>query len=253
MALAITASKYFSDAPDFEYPCPECNVGFLVPDQSTFNKIEPPYSTAAHGHEAWDPDWITLHFTVTCVCNKKDCGEVAFVSGKGSVDQRYGCDGRPEYYEHFTIKSFFPSPRLCYIPPETPDEVQRQLDKSFALYWVEVSAAANALRASLEALLDELNVPTHEQSKKGDTVRMSLHRRLDAWSDTNKDHAELCHALKEVGNVGSHGETVKAKHYSSSLEIYSYVLKELFENDAQKMKELAKSIRDDIKEKKALS
>ncbi|MBA84048.1 MAG: hypothetical protein CML69_04840 [Rhodobacteraceae bacterium] len=250
MPLAIAAPKYFSDAPDFEYVCPECNVGFLVPDQNTFNKIEPTHSAAAHGHEAFDPDWIEYRFSVMCVCNKHDCGEVAFVSGKGSVDQRYGYDGHPEYYEHFIIKSFVPSPHLCYIPPETPDDVERQLKKSFSLYWVEVSAAANALRASLEALLDELKVPAQQKSKKGDTIRMSLHRRLDAWSDTHKDHAELCYSLKEVGNLGSHGETVKAKHYLAALEIYSYVLKQLFENDAQKMKELAKSIQEEIKPKK---
>ncbi|MEX3007307.1 DUF4145 domain-containing protein [Hoeflea sp. TYP-13] len=250
MPLAITAPKNFSDYPDFEYPCPECNIGFLVPDRSTFKKIEPPYSESAHGHEAWDPGWITFRFTVTCVCNKKDCGEVAFVSGKGGVDQRYGYDRHPEYYEHFTIQSFFPSPRLCYIPPETPSEVENLLERSFALYWVEASAAANSLRASLEALLDELNVPTHERNKRGETVRMSLHRRLDVWADTNKDHADLCYALKEVGNLGSHGDVVKPKHYFGSLEIYSYVLKELFENNAQKMKELAKNIQDDIKTKK---
>jgi len=250
MTFSITAPKYFSDAPDFEYTCPECNSGLLVPDQSTFNRIEPSHSANAHGHEDWDPDWIELRFSVTCVCNKKECGEVAFVTGTGHLDQRYGDDGHPEYYERFNIKSFVPSPRLCHIPQKTPDEVQRQLERSFALYWVEVSAAANALRASLEALLDELKVPTQEKSKKGSTLRMSLHRRLDAWSDTNADYAELSYSLKEVGNLGSHGETVKAKHYHGALEIYSYILKQLFENDAQKMKDLAKSIRDEIKPKK---
>lgn len=247
MKTEITAPISFSDAPDFEYTCPKCNVGVLVPDQTTFKKIEPKHSEAAHGHPDWDPDWITFRFSVFCVCNKKDCGEVAIVSGNGGVDQRFGCDGQPELYELFTIKSFFPAPRFCYVPSETPRKVVQQLDRSFALYWVEVSAAANALRASLEALLGALRVPASEKKQNGNTVRMTLHRRLEAWSDTNKDHAQLCHALKEVGNLGSHGEVVKAKHYFASLEIFSHVLKELFDNDSQKMKELAKSIQDDIK------
>jgi hypothetical protein len=54
-------------------------------------------------------------------------------------------------------------------------------------------------------------------------------------------------ALKEVGNLGSHGDSVQSKHYLGSLEIYSHVLKELFENNAAKMKELAQSIREEIK------
>jgi Domain of unknown function (DUF4145) len=250
MALTIPAPKSFSDAPNFEYLCPQCGVGFLVPDQDTFKSTEPAYSKNAHAHEAWDPDWITYRFTVKCVCTRPDCGEVAFVSGTGSVDQRYGDGGQPEYFDHFSIKSFFPPPRLCHVPSDTPSTVENLLGKSFSLYWVDTGAAANALRASLEALLDELKIPSHEKSSKGDTMKMNLHRRLEVWSATDKDHAELCYALKEVGNLGSHGEAVNPKHYFGSLEIYSHVLKELFEHNAKKMKELAQSIRDEIKAKK---
>jgi Domain of unknown function (DUF4145) len=251
MALTVSAPKSFSDAPNFEYLCPQCGVGFLVPDQETFKATEPTYSRDAHGHEAFDPDWITYRFTVKCICTKPDCGEVAFVSGTGSVDERYTDDGgQVEYYDHFSIKSFFPSPRLCHVPSDTPATVEELLGKSFSLYWVDTGAAASALRASLEALLDELKIPSHEKNNKGDTVRMSLHRRLEVWSATDNDHAELCLALKEVGNLGSHGEAVNPKHYFGSLEIFSHVLKELFENNAKKMKELAKSIRDDLKAKK---
>jgi Domain of unknown function (DUF4145) len=251
MAPAVIAPKFFSDEPDFEYLCPQCKVGFLIPDKTSFQKIEPPHSKSLQALDEWDPDWITYRFTMSCVCNKKECGEVAFVSGSGIVDQRYGHDGRPEYYDCFAIKSFFPAPRLCYIPQETPSEVEKLMDKSFALYWSDVSAAANALRASLEALLGELKVPEQEKNKYGNTVRMTLHRRLEVWAATEKDNAELCLALKEVGNLGSHGYLVQPEHYFGSLEIYSHVLKELFENNAKKMKDLAKSIRDEIKSNKA--
>jgi Domain of unknown function (DUF4145) len=251
MSLTVHAPKTFSDAPNFQFLCPTCSVGFLVPAQDTFKATEPTYSKDAHTHDAFDTDWITYRFNLKCVCTKPDCGEVAFVSGTGSVDQRYADDGgQVEYYDHFYIESFVPSPRLCHVPSDTPKYVEKMLGKSFSLYWVDTGAAANALRASLEALLDELKVPSHEKNSKGDTVRMSLHRRLDAWSATNKDYAELCLALKEVGNLGSHGEVVNPKHYFGSLEIYSHVLKELFENNAKKMKELAKSIRDEILIKK---
>jgi Domain of unknown function (DUF4145) len=251
MSFHIPAPKTFSDEPSFEYLCPQCGIGFLVPDRESFKSTEPAYSKDAHAHEAFDPDWITYRFTVKCICTKPDCGEVAFVSGSGSVDQRYTDDeGQVEYYEHFTIRSFYPSPHLCHIPTDTPADVKKLLVKSFLLYWVDIGAAANALRASLEALLHELKIPAHEKNKSGVTVRISLHRRLEAWSATDTNHAELCFALKEVGNLGSHGDAVKSAHYFGSLEIYSYVLKELFENNAKKMKELALSIRNEITTKK---
>lgn len=251
MAPAVSAPKFFSDAPDFEYLCPQCGVGFLVPNQETFKSAEPAYSRSGRSHDAWDPDWITYRFTVTCVCTKKDCGEIAFVSGTGSVDQRYGDDGQPEYYDLFSIESFFPAPRLCHIPPEAPVQVQKFLKKSFSLYWVDTAAAANALRASLEALLDEIKIPSHKKNAKGETVYIALHNRLEAWLASDKDHAELCFALKEIGNLGSHGDSVKTEHYFGSLEIYSHVLKDLFEDNASKMKDLAQSIRDEIKAKKS--
>ncbi|CTQ56841.1 hypothetical protein LP7551_05405 [Roseibium album] len=249
MSPSISVYKSFSDKPDFEYICPECNVGYLVPDLTTFNVVEPQHSKAAQECEAWDPDWIVYRFTVTCVCNRNECGEVAIVSGSGRVDQRYGDRGESEYYDQFSIKSFFPAPRLFQIPAETPELVETLLDKSFSLYWADVSAASNALRASLEELLNALNIPSQEKNRKGDTVRMSLHRRLEVWSDKEKEYADLCFALKEVGNLGSHGEEVKTRHYLGTLEIYAHVLRELFENNSKKMKELAQSIRDEIKAK----
>ena len=250
MPLAIAAPRDFSESPDFKYLCPTCNVGYLIPDKSTFQQIEPPYSRLARRLDEWDPYWITYRFSLKCICNQEECGEVAIVSGSGSVEQRYDYYGQPEWYERFSIHSFYPAPKLCYIPSDTPSDVESLLKKSFDLYWTDVSAAANALRASLEALLDELKVPDQEVTKAGKTVRMTLHRRLEVWSATHKDFAELCLALKEVGNLGSHGDTVKSRHYFGSLEIYSHVLRQLYENDAKKMKAIAKSIRDEIKAKK---
>jgi len=77
-----------------------------------------------------------------------------------------------------------------------------------------------------------------------------LHGRLEFWSKKQSENAELCFALKEVGNLGSHGEDVSEKHYFGALEIYAHVLVQLFENDAEKMKELAKKIHSEIKNKK---
>lgn len=246
MTLAVPAPRYFSDAPKFQYLCPQCGIGSLVPDQNTFKSIEPAYSQNAYSNESWDPDWITYRFTVTCVCTNNDCGDVSFVSGTGSVDQRYGDDGQPEHYNHYYIKSFYPSPRLCYIPKETPAPVEDFLEKSFSLYWIDIAAASNALRASLEALLDALAIPKNKKNSKGETVYISLHNRLELWAASENSHADLCFVLKEVGNLGSHGDSVKSKHYFGSLEIYSYVLKELYESNAKDIKALAQSISDCI-------
>ena len=60
----------------------------------------------------------------------------------------------------------------------------------------------------------------------------------------------MCQALKEVGNLGSHGESVDDSHYFGILNIYSHVLFQLYENNAAEMKKLAADIRASIKKDK---
>ena len=244
-------SKYFADKPNFEFVCPTCEKGLLAPDKSSFVVTEPTYSKSAKKDEEWDPDWITLRFNLTCECNRKSCGEISHVSGSGQLDQRYDGLDQSEWYNSFCIRSFFPAPNLIQIPKGAPKNVVSLLKKSFALYWVDVAAAANALRASLEALLDELQVPETQKNAKGETIRLNLHRRIEIWSKQQNEYAELCFALKEVGNLGSHGESVSDKHFFGALEIYCHVLFQLFDNDAGKMKALAIKITSEIKKKKS--
>lgn len=245
--LAEAFSRYFSEKPNFEFTCPQCKKGSLVPDQATFKVVEPSFSKEAHSHDAWDPDWITYRFSVTCECNRPNCTETSYVSGSGSVDQWYGFNDMPEFYERFTIRSFYPAPDLIVAPKDSPLEVRELLDRSFALYWVDTSAASNSLRASLEALLDELKIPRTKKTKAGANTRLTLHARLDIWSAQQSDYAELCFALKEVGNLGSHGAEVSEEHYFGALELFHHVLTQLYENNAVKMKALAKKIRSEIK------
>lgn len=243
-------SQHFAEEPTAKYVCPTCNKGELIPQKSSFSVTEPPFSKNAHSHEAWDPDWIEYRFNYICVCDRAGCGETAHVAGSGSVDQRYDENYDAEYYDSFRIHSFFPVPNIIQVPDDAPLEVDSLLKKCFALFWVDLSAASNAMRASLEALLDELKIPATKLNKKKQNVRLNLHQRLDIWSKHEKEYAELCVALKEVGNLGSHGETVREKHFFGALEIYSHVLSQLYENEAEKMKALAKKIRDEIKGKK---
>lgn len=216
--IAETFSKHFSEKPDFEFTCSKCKKGSLVPDQTTFKSVEPAFSKEAHRHDAWEPEWINYRFSVTWGCNRPSCGETAYVAGSGTVDQWYGYDNHPEYYDRFTIRSFYPAPDIISVPKDAPNSVVELLERSFALYWVDISTASNSLRASLEALLDELKIPTAKKTKTGANTRLSLHARLDIWSAQQSEYAELCFALKEVGNLGSHGAVVSEEHYFGALE-----------------------------------
>lgn len=222
-----------------------------MPVPESFTKVEPKHSEAAHGHEAWDPDWIEYRFSFKCICSLKTCGEVAFVSGSGSLDQRYDYDGNAEYYDYFRIRSFHPAPYLIAIPDSAPEMVIEMLERSFSLYWPDTSAAANALRTSLEYLLDALKIPRDQKGKDKKTNRISLHARIELAVNQQPAFSELFLALKDVGNLGSHGDDVTDAHFSDALEIFSHVLVQLYENDAERIKELAKKLRGSVREKAA--
>lgn len=231
MAKIASTTRHFSDQPFFEYRCPSCETGFLSPVKTSFRSIEPKYSSSEHGEEDWDPHWVTYRFVFECICTKNNCGEIAFVSGSGGVSERYDFNGDSEYYDYYIIKSFVPAPLLIDIPKDVPDSVSELIKRSFSLFWCDVAAAANALRASLEALLTELNVPTVQKNKYEKTVEISLHERLEIWAKNQKDYSDLCMTLKDVGNLGSHGEIVKEELFIGVLEIYGHVLHKLYEND----------------------
>ncbi|WP_372071652.1 DUF4145 domain-containing protein [Tistrella mobilis] len=249
MTEEISDPRIFSRISDFNYICPQCGSGSLLPDQETFRVVEPEYSKIDRNREGWEHSDINYRFTVMYVCAKNNCGEIAFVSGDGGVDYIHIDGDQYGYRDYLEIKSFFPSPRLCYIPSGVPFQVKMLLEKSFSLYWLDAAAAANALRASLEALLDNLGIRRKTERNDGRISYASLQRRLEIWSISDEEHADLCFVLKEIGNLGSHGELVESRHYLGVLGIYSHVLRDIFENDAEKIQCIARKIRNELSRK----
>lgn len=212
----------------------------FVPD--SFAKVEPPFSANERKYDAWEPEWIEFRFNFTVICNLDRCGEVSHINGNGSVDQTYDYEGSFEWYEYFSIRSAFPSPHLMTIPEQTPAKVVQMLERSFQLFWPNPSSAAGALRSSLEFLLDDLKIPREQKDRNGAVQRLSLHRRIELVIEQQKEFSDLFLALKEVGNIGSHGGDVTDKQYSDSLEIFDYVLHDLYKNDAARIKKLAQDL-----------
>lgn len=241
--------RHFNGKPPSFDLCPRCNKGTFEPVSESFQKEEPPFSSNEHGHDAWEPEWIEYRFNFKCVCNVKACGEVAYVTGRGGVDQAYDYWGNPEWFEYFEILSFQPAPALSKIPDMAPEKVRDYLQKSFSLFWINTSAAANSIRASLEHILDDLKIPRTQLSKQEKSVPINLHQRIELAEKQKPELAELFFSLKEVGNLGSHGGTVTDNDYADALEIFSHVLKQLYENDFDRIKKLAQELKETAKKR----
>jgi hypothetical protein len=131
-------------------------------------------------------------------------------------------------------KGIYPAPAIITVPTATPRTVVVELDAAFALFWVDLSSCANKIRVSLERLLDSLGLPEFP----------TLAKRIESTQGADKLRSEVFHALREVGNVGSHGSGVRREVVLTAFEIYEHQLDILFRpSPGLRIETLAKRIR----------
>jgi hypothetical protein len=237
------------------FPCPRCNAGSLRLLDNGLRYEETGYSKATHGKLGWEPDFETQRFTAFLQCSHDPCGEIVVMAG--------GVDIVDEYIEEVNAWGMgnalrpevcFPAPPLIAIPKKTPESVKEPLLKAFQLFWSDASASANKIRVSAEALLTHFGVPRFNQAKLGRRrTLLNLNTRIgrfgkmmnggSATSSMNKHpHETLLHALREVGNVGSHEGNVDEQVLLDAFEIYEYVLQQLIDKRPAAVAELAKAL-----------
>ncbi len=126
----------------------------------------------------------------------------------------------------FMPKAVFPAPALFHIPDAVPDNCKSLIHRSFALYWGDRKSAANALRAALEALLDDKGFTG---AKLGNQIA-----QLTVVHPELKDYVE---AIRMVGNHGSHKDVEEHSHEEmlDALEATEYVCKELYHDLKKKV------------------
>lgn len=228
------------------WQCPTCNEGLLRIKKGTFFSEELSESKKAHGHEAWDPDWIEYIYSCLLQCTNDKCKEVVASSGTGMVyyDVVEDEQGYPEqvWGDYFKPKHFQPHLKLIPIPEDAPAEVANALNESFKLFFCSPSAASNHVRASVEAILTDLKVKRYETTK-GKRRIISLHRRISLLQGKHKDLYDLFLAVKWLGNAGSHiGQELTADDVMDAYEIMEHILDEVYENKTAKVKAIAKKV-----------
>jgi hypothetical protein len=210
------------------FPCPRCERGRVSLDKDTLKIEEPPFSSLAHSHEGWEPDWTDERFSARLRCSEAGCGEIVIVSGDTRVVDSYDDEYGWGMISVLRPKTMFPAPPLIRIPAETPDEVRSRIKAAFSLFWVDFGSAANSLRMSVEHLLDHLKVPrTSINAKTGQTVDLNLNGRIQFFEKNSPDHGTTFHALRHIGNLGSHGAPLTLEVLLDAFEIYEDALAEI--------------------------
>jgi hypothetical protein len=158
-------------------------------------------------------------------CTNPKCGNEYSCSGvfkyystgvNFEVSREYYGKKYKVYHPLFFTKSI----RFFEFPKNISIELERELDYAFGHFWNDFSSCTNAIRRSVEVLLNDINVVYFE----------ILDQRIKAYQKQNKDIGDKLMSIKWIGNAGSHKDKPTKDDLLDAFEILEYCLEHLFPN-----------------------
>ncbi|UXY24934.1 DUF4145 domain-containing protein (plasmid) [Streptomyces cynarae] len=237
-------AKGFPDNPDDwpHIPCPTCTRGALLPVRDSFEMEESVTSKSLRDHEVWEPEWIQGGFHCMLTCRKKTCDHVRVI---GEMTVRWTGQGDTTPYEtHLAPTMFYPALPLLESRELCPPEVGERVDAAAKILWLDPNAAANRIRAAVEALMDDRGVI---RMKPGRTkpVRLSLDNRIAIFETAlpqQADAAELLLAVKWIGNVGTHEDVLLIPDVLEGVEFMDDALSLIYDTNRDDIKKRASEV-----------
>jgi hypothetical protein len=173
-------------------------------------------------------------FSAPLRCANSDCKAEYMVSGfVRYFSFEYHMEVSKQFigkkYKQFYPQYFTPALQLFKLNELIPKKIAVCIDQSFANFWSDIASAANAIRRSLEFLLDDLEEPVPRTSN-GQVIpsNFSLHKRIELYADINPDISQSLLAIKWIGNSGSHGEILSKEELLNAYVILEATLDDLF-------------------------
>lgn len=228
------------------WKCPTCGNGILRIKIDSFENWETSNSKKAQSHPEFDYYWIEYIYSCLFECTNNACKEVVVSSGKGYVDvENYvDPDGNPmqDLINYFRPNYFNPCLKLFDIPEDVSEDVVKEIEHSFELFFCNPSSSLNHIGIALENLLTHMRVKKFriERNKRKFIV---LHERIGLIPDKFKEIKDHCLAIKWSRNAGSHsGEEITKDDVMDAYEIMDEVLREIFKSKKKEIKKLVKQI-----------
>jgi hypothetical protein len=187
------------------WPCPSCLNGTLRLIPASLRWLETAESQLRHTDEDFNFYDIDYTFSGSLECGQ--CRQKISCCGRGGEEpyefQDEDGDWAQEYETVFYPRFFYPSLQLFRPTQRCPRPVREQLYKSFAVFFCDLSAAANHLRQFVEEILTAAGIDIRN-AKGGGFI--PLNDRIKIYEGRDSDNAERITALKWIGNCGSHPE-----------------------------------------------
>lgn len=216
--------------------------------EKSFHYFETAATKREMNSDYFEAEWTQYVFTGVLSCNI--CEESVVFSGDGGVEQDYEHDEQhsgSHFYRFFTPRYFYPPVPIIRIPAseKIPDDVTSLLTKSFELFWCDPDACANRIRATLEVLLDDMQII--RKKKPSATKELSLHDRIELINAPELDDVkQMMLAVKWLGNAGTHElEGIHRTQVLNGYELLEFCLDQLyptFVDKAPRLRILANAI-----------
>lgn len=237
--------QYFVQNKLPTWTCSKCNVGLLEIQKGTFSFEETGESKLAHGHDAWEPEWINYRFVALLKCNNKHCIDIVTLAGRGEEKETYydNCGHtEQEYLKVFYPEYFCPPPRIFPIPEKTPENIKNEIMHSFRIFLTDQNAAGNRIRTCVEMILNQQKIIKTKLSKKRTRENITLHTRIKEFEKKHKELGENLLAIKWLGNAASHSSGLNVNDIFDAYSILHHVLNEIYDSRSKRIKKLTKDI-----------
>lgn len=207
--------------------CPTCGGGPLRFDQSEFRALETAATKAVSREEWFEADvHARLRFAGFAHCPNPECHECVLIAGAAAlVSLPDPAQEEETFIPRLAPTIVSPAPVVIDVLPVYPDNVSAAITRAFELHWADASAAANAIRVAVEALLDHLRVKRLGKDRRP----IALHSRIhDIFRKRDSVAADHLLAIKWIGNAGSHeGRAPTDADVLDAFEILDHVLHDL--------------------------
>ncbi len=244
MKIKIWLKDSFSKNSIPDWTCPSCSHGLLKIEKEHFHFEETKQSKSWHNHDEWEPEFIQYRFHGTLKC--KNCDDFVSFLGTGGLEHiRYYIEFPPEHVERydevFSPKYFHPPLNIFEINEKTPQDIEQEIVDSFGLFWNDLPSCANKIRTSLEMLMNQQKVQKTFM-KGGKRIRLTLHKRIEAFKITKPEIADFLLAIKWIGNSGSHIGRLEKVDVLDAYELLEHSLNKVFDDKENELKKKSREI-----------
>ncbi len=239
----INLKNVFQSREELNLPCSFCNNSTLEIVTGTFSDLQTKESKEVFD-VTQEVSCIKRRFVTLAKCSNKKCAEVYSILGRETVEEcrecchdagevcSYFCD-MPQARSCYSIEYIDPPINFISLEKNIPKNIQDSIKDSFALFWCDCNATANKIRASLEALMNELKIESTGINEKGKKYDVSLHNRIEKFGENDDgkyaDLAKRLLSIKWLGNAGSHEDNfISRENILDTYEILEHVLNEIF-------------------------